>query len=233
MKRRRRVSRCWTASCKLLAEHAEFAVTVNSVLGSPVRNPQDALTVAQRARALGFTSTVGILHDGDGQLRPLAPDQAAIYRRCRSPGRRCFHSPNTTASSKTSPEANPIAGTAGPEDGFSTSARTAWSTTARSSAAGPGIPLEQYGRADLIREAAREKPCAPYCTVSCVHQTAMLDSFPGEPETGAGRNDCSAPGTQSRLPAAGSGECVDVGLSRRPVKRVLSQVALRILKARS
>jgi len=47
-----------------LAAHAEFAVTVNSVLGSPVRNPQDARTIALRARALGLTSTVGILHDG-------------------------------------------------------------------------------------------------------------------------------------------------------------------------
>ena len=53
-----------------LAEYAEFAVTVNSVLGSPVRNPQDALTVAQRAREFGFTSTVGILHDSAGQLWP-------------------------------------------------------------------------------------------------------------------------------------------------------------------
>ena len=46
---------------ELLAEHADFAVTVNSVLGSPVRNPQDARTIALRARALGLTSTVGIL----------------------------------------------------------------------------------------------------------------------------------------------------------------------------
>src|SRR5262249_20788114 len=45
----------------------------------------------------------------------------------------------------------------------------------------PGIPLEQYGPEDLEREAAREKPCAPYCTVSCVHQTAMLDSFRENP----------------------------------------------------
>jgi len=63
-----------------LAEHAEFAVTVNSVLGSPVRRPQDALAVAERARVLGLTSTVGILHDGGGQLRPLAPDHASRVR---------------------------------------------------------------------------------------------------------------------------------------------------------
>src|SRR5215467_14180442 len=54
-----------------LAEHAEFTVTINSVLGSPVRNPQDARTIAQRAKQLGLGSTVGILHDGGGQLQPL------------------------------------------------------------------------------------------------------------------------------------------------------------------
>src|SRR5215831_5146932 len=52
---------------ELLAEHAEFAVTVNSVLGSPVRNPEDARIIARRARSLRLTSTVGILHDSDGQ----------------------------------------------------------------------------------------------------------------------------------------------------------------------
>src|ERR1700681_749716 len=53
---------------ELLAEHAEFHVNINSVLGSGVRNPEDALTVAHRAIKFGFTSTVGILHDGNGQL---------------------------------------------------------------------------------------------------------------------------------------------------------------------
>src|SRR5512140_2738943 len=45
-----------------LAEHAEFGVNINSVLGAGVANPEDALAVARRARELGFTSTVGILH---------------------------------------------------------------------------------------------------------------------------------------------------------------------------
>src|SRR5271169_3341949 len=52
---------------KLLAEHAEFQVNINSVLGGGVANSEDALTVAHRAVELGFTSTVGILHDHNGQ----------------------------------------------------------------------------------------------------------------------------------------------------------------------
>ena len=38
---------------KLLAEHAEFQVNINSVLGSGVKNPEDALRVARRAQELG------------------------------------------------------------------------------------------------------------------------------------------------------------------------------------
>ena len=56
---------------QLLAEHAEFHVNINSVVGGGFSNPQDALTIGKRALELGFTSTVGIIHDGDGQLQPL------------------------------------------------------------------------------------------------------------------------------------------------------------------
>src|SRR5712691_4780190 len=56
---------------ELLARYAVFQVNINSVLGSGVNNPEDALAVAHRAIALGFTSTVGIIHDHNGQLKPL------------------------------------------------------------------------------------------------------------------------------------------------------------------
>src|ERR1051326_5085667 len=41
----------------------------------------------------------------------------------------------------------------------------------------PGIPLESYTAEHLKREAARRKGGEPFCTISCVHQVAMLDSF--------------------------------------------------------
>src|SRR5215813_2408451 len=54
-----------------LSQFAVFQVNINSVLGSGVKNPEDALTIAKRAVELGFTSTVGIIHDGEGQLKGL------------------------------------------------------------------------------------------------------------------------------------------------------------------
>src|SRR5271154_6593320 len=62
-----------------LAEHAEFGITINSVLGAGIRNPQDALEVSGRARSLGFTSTLGILHDHSGQLKPLSDPHRRVY----------------------------------------------------------------------------------------------------------------------------------------------------------
>src|SRR5580693_2202746 len=64
---------------ELLAQHAEFHVNINSVVGGGIRTPQDALTIGRRALKLGFTSTVGIIHDGDGQLRPLAEEERSVY----------------------------------------------------------------------------------------------------------------------------------------------------------
>ena len=38
------------------------------VVGGGVKNSQDALTIGKRALGLGFSSTIGIIHDGSGQL---------------------------------------------------------------------------------------------------------------------------------------------------------------------
>jgi MoaA/NifB/PqqE/SkfB family radical SAM enzyme len=42
---------------QLLAEHAEFHVNINSVVGGGIHHPQDAIKVAKRAVALGFTAS--------------------------------------------------------------------------------------------------------------------------------------------------------------------------------
>src|SRR5690606_17519735 len=47
---------------RYLAEEADFKVNINTVLGSGVRNPEDARAIARRAVELGFTCTVGIIH---------------------------------------------------------------------------------------------------------------------------------------------------------------------------
>jgi len=63
-----------------LSENAEFHVNINSVVGGGIHNPEDALIVGKRALEFGFTSTIGIIHDGDGQLRPLRDRERGVYR---------------------------------------------------------------------------------------------------------------------------------------------------------
>src|ERR1700677_3001249 len=69
---------------QLLAEHADFHVNINSVVGSGISHPQDALVIGKRAIALGFTSTIGIIHDGSGQLQPLGEEERRIYDEMKS-----------------------------------------------------------------------------------------------------------------------------------------------------
>ena len=69
---------------QLLAEHADFHVNINSVVGGGVCNPQDALTIGRRALELGFTSTVGIIHDGGGQLQPLGEEERRVYHEMKA-----------------------------------------------------------------------------------------------------------------------------------------------------
>jgi hypothetical protein len=43
----------------------------------------------------------------------------------------------------------------------------------------PGIPLKRYTVEDIKREYLTEKKCAPFCTISCVHQASIIDFWRG------------------------------------------------------
>ena len=62
-----------------LKDHATFDVNINSVLGGGIKNPEDARTINTRARALGFSTSIGIIHDGSGRLKPLGPVERKVF----------------------------------------------------------------------------------------------------------------------------------------------------------
>src|SRR5919204_2561540 len=62
-----------------LAAYAAFDVNINSVLGGGIKNPEDARTINNRARQLGFSTSIGIIHDGSGRLKPLGPTERKVY----------------------------------------------------------------------------------------------------------------------------------------------------------
>jgi len=160
---------------ELLAEHAEFHVNINSVLGSGVKDPEDALRVAHRAVELGFTSTVGLIHDGNGQLQPLGTREREIFEEIMSLGKKSFSRVNQFQHNIAAGKENDWRCRAGArylyicEDGL-----VHYCSQQRGY---PGIPLSEYSSERRRREFLTKKSCAPGCTVSCVHQVAALDNW--------------------------------------------------------
>jgi MoaA/NifB/PqqE/SkfB family radical SAM enzyme len=160
---------------QLLAEHADFHVNINSVVGGGVCNPQDALTIGKRAVELGFTSTIGIIHDGSGQLQPLNDDEKRVYHAMQALAKRSFTRINGFQNNIAEGRPNDWRCRAGArylyicENGL-----VHYCSQQRGY---PGIPLADYTVDDIRREYLTEKSCAPNCTVSCVHQVSIVDSW--------------------------------------------------------
>jgi MoaA/NifB/PqqE/SkfB family radical SAM enzyme len=163
---------------QLLSEHAEFHVNINSVLGGGISTPEDALIVGKRAMELGFTSTVGIIHDGDGQLRPLADREREVFLEMKKFEKKHFSRLNYFQENIAKGQPSDWRCRAGSrylyicEDGL-----VHYCSQQRGF---PAKPLEQYTVADIKREYITQKSCAPMCTISCVHQISYFDFFRGE-----------------------------------------------------
>jgi len=158
---------------QLLAEHADFHVNINSVVGGGIRSPQDALTVGKRALQLGFTSTVGIIHDDTGQLQALKEEERAIYQQMRSMEKSSYARINYFQDNIAHGKENHWRCRAGArylyicEDGL-----VHYCSQQRGY---PAKPLAEYTVEDIRREFLTDKSCAPRCTVACVHQISYMD----------------------------------------------------------
>jgi hypothetical protein len=160
---------------QMLAEHATFHVNINSVVGGGIRNSQDALTVSKRAIELGFTSTVGIIHDHEGQLRPLGEEEIAVYEEIMKFEKSNYSQFNHFQRNIAYGKPNEWRCRAGSrylyicENGL-----VHYCSQQRGF---PGVPLAQYTLDDVKREYLTPKGCAPHCTISCVHQISYIDHW--------------------------------------------------------
>ncbi|MGH9453109.1 MAG: radical SAM protein [Terriglobia bacterium] len=160
---------------EILAAHADFHVNINSVVGGGIRDTADALAVGKRALELGFSSTIGIIHGSDGQLRPLGDRERTIYRRMKSLEKRHFTRLSFFQDAIADGRPSDWRCRAGArylyvcEDGL-----VHYCSQQRGY---PAKPLEDYTVEDIRREYITEKSCAPFCTVSCVHYVSYFDFF--------------------------------------------------------
>jgi len=172
-----------------LKDHAEFDVNINSVLGGGIKNPEDARTINTRARELGFSTSIGIIHDGSGRLKPLGPVE-----------RKVFDEVSAAINGVGQIAKNLYSGIRSFQDNLADGKPNQWRCRAGarylyvcedglvhycSQQRGfPGTPLENYSIDDIKREFATPKSCAPYCTVGCVHRVSTMDFWRSPQEVG-------------------------------------------------
>jgi MoaA/NifB/PqqE/SkfB family radical SAM enzyme len=165
---------------RYLAEHAQFNVNINSVVGGGVKHPQDAITIARRAVELGFTSSCGIIHDGTGTLKPLSEEEMRVFEELKTIGKRGYTRVNHFQTNLAQGKPNNWRCRAGGrylyicEDGL-----VHYCSQQRGY---PAVPLEEYSTEDIEREYNTKKACAPLCTIACVQQVAVFD-FWRDPQT--------------------------------------------------
>ena len=190
---------------EFLAEHADFHVNINSVVGGGIKNPDDALTIGRRALGLGFTSTIGIIHDGTGQLKPLGAHERSVWSEMRSWKKKNYSRFNHFQEKIANGEPNDWRCRAGSR--FLYICENGLVHYCSQQRGYPGVPLAEYTKADLQREFLTEKGCAPNCTVSCVHQISFIDYWRAP----------QRPAPPSAANAEGFGE--DTAMRRRLVLR--------------
>jgi MoaA/NifB/PqqE/SkfB family radical SAM enzyme len=175
-----------------LKTYADFDVNINSVLGGGIRNPEDARTINTRARQLGFSTSIGIIHDGAGRLKPLAAAERKVYDEV-----------SAAISGPWQVVKNLYSGIRSFQENLADGKPNDWRCRAGarylyvceeglvhycSQQRGyPALPLESYSIDDIRREFDTPKSCAPYCTVGCVHRVSTMDFWRSPQHAASGR----------------------------------------------
>jgi MoaA/NifB/PqqE/SkfB family radical SAM enzyme len=160
---------------EMLSQYAEFHVNINSVVGGGFKNPNDALVIGKRALGLGFESTIGIIHDGSGQLKPLLEDEAKVYFEMTHRRKTNYSRFDKFQEAIAQGRPNKWRCRAGSrylyicEDGL-----VHYCSQQRGY---PGVPLAEYTTADVKREFLTAKSCSPNCTIGCVHRISYIDHW--------------------------------------------------------
>ena len=163
-----------------LRDFAAFDVNINSVLGGGIKTPEDARTITRRARELGFSTSIEIIHDGSGRLKPLAPRERVVWDEVSGEVNKAWQVSKNLYSGIRSFGQNLADGK--PNDWYCRAgARYLYICEnglvhyCSQQRGYPGTPLADYTTDDIKRAFMASKPCAPYCTIGCVHRVSTMD----------------------------------------------------------
>lgn len=188
-----------------LAEYAEFSVHIHSVVGAGTDQPEDAMAIAKRAVELGLGSSAGIVHDETGRIQPLSPRARKVLEDIENLSKPVFSFARHNPWRKNLLEGKPNdwhCPAGGRHVYICENGLVHYCMAQRGY---PAIPLAQYTQEHIDRESKTPKPCAPYCTIFCVHRIALLDKirtnprealvqlFPAPSDDGEGKQQAHPP----------------------------------------
>ncbi len=160
-----------------LKQHARFGVNVNAVLGSC--SPDATRTLVDEVERLGFFMTVGLLHDGKGQLDAglAGAELPALYREMRRRSKKSvFHHVGEGWEDRMIAQRDvPFRCRAGARYLYVDEHGTVSYCSQRR--ADPGLPLLEYTRAHLSEAFETPKGCEASCTIACVRRASALDEW--------------------------------------------------------
>ncbi|MEO8184223.1 MAG: radical SAM protein [Deltaproteobacteria bacterium] len=161
----------------LLKKHARFGVNVNAVLGSC--SPDATRTLVAEVEQLGFFMTVGLLHDGAGQLDAglAGAELPALYREMRGRSKKSlFHHVGEGWEDRMIAERDvPFRCRAGARYLYVDEHGTVAYCSQRRTE--PAIPLLEYTREHLSEAFETPKGCEASCTIACVRRASALDEW--------------------------------------------------------
>ena len=165
-----------------LSEHAEFPINIHSVVGACSDHPEDALTIAKRAKELGLISTVGIIHDETGRLKPLNAEQRTVVEQIEALNKPLFSFARYNPWRRNLAQGLPNdwhCGAGGRHLYICENGLVHYCMAQRGY---PAVPLERYTLEDIAREMRVKKDCAPYCTIFCIQRIALVDELRENPK---------------------------------------------------
>jgi MoaA/NifB/PqqE/SkfB family radical SAM enzyme len=166
---------------QLLKEHAKFGVNINAVLGSC--SPDDTRKLVDEVEKLGFFMTVGLMHDGNGQLDPglAGSELASLYEEMRGRSKKSiFHfAGEGWEDEMIEKQSVPFKCRAGGRylyiDEFGT---VSYCSQRRND---PGTQILAYTEEDLIAGFESPKGCENSCTIACVRRASAFDNWREQP----------------------------------------------------